>query len=278
MSLKYKIVWGSFLSFLLFSCGPDKPLEQPVQQTQEVKPASVPMINYQLANTYLHDSTCYTQGFLFYKGQLLESTGAPKDIPYTRSLIGVVDLKTGKMTIKAEIDRNKYFGEGIAVLNEKIFQLTYTNQVGFIYDAKTFQNKGQFGYLSREGWGLTSDGKELIMSDGTNVLTYIDPEKLTVTKTVLISENGYAVDLLNELEYINGFIYANIYTTNIIVKIDPATGNVLGKIDISALFENSKRRYPISAETNGIAYDSGSDKIYVTGKLWPAIYEISFPH
>lgn len=278
MSLKHKIIWASVLSFFLFSCEPDKPIEQPVQETHEVKPVSVPMINYQLVNTYLHDSTCYTQGFLFHKGQLLESTGAPKDIPYTRSLIGVVDLKTGKMNVKAEIDRNKYFGEGIAVLNEKIFQLTYTNQVGFIYDAKTFQNKGQFGYLSREGWGLTSDGKELIMSDGTNVLTYLDPEKLTVTKTVLISENGYAVDLLNELEYINGFIYANIYTTHTIVKIDPLSGSVVGKMDISALFENSKRRYPISAETNGIAYEPGSDKIYVTGKLWPAIYEISFPH
>lgn len=268
------------LGFVLLgtACTPEtKDQPTPPVQRETAKPVT-PAISYSLMNTYLHDSTCYTQGFLFHKGQLLESTGAPENIRYTRSLIGIVDLNTGKMNIKAEIDRNKYFGEGIAVLNGNIYQLTYTNQVGFIYDANTFQNKGQFGYINREGWGLTTDGKELIMSDGSNALSFLDPVKMNVTKTVLVSDNGYAVDLLNELEYIKGYIYANIYTTSLIVKIDPQSGNVVGKLDINDLFVNSRKRYYSSAETNGIAYNPDTDKIYVTGKLWPCIYEIAFPH
>jgi len=266
------------LLLLGMACTPERKDEpEPPMQKETTKPLT-PMISYSLVSTYLHDSTCYTQGFLFHNGQLLESTGAPENIRYTRSLIGTVDLSSGKMNIKAEIDRNKYFGEGIAVLNGNIYQLTYTNQVGFIYDAKTYQNKGQFGYINPEGWGLTTDGKELIMSDGSNALSFIDPVKMNVTKTVLVSDNGYAVDLLNELEYINGYIYANIYTTSLIVKIDPQSGNVVGKLDINDLFVNSRKRYYSSAETNGIAYNPDTDKIYVTGKLWPYIYEIDFPH
>lgn len=266
--------------FFLFGlgCSPEQKEPRGTEvQKEPIKPLT-PVISYSLVNTYLHDSTCYTQGFLFYKGQLLESTGAPENIKYTRSLIGIVDLNNGKMNIKAEIDRNKYFGEGIAVVNGNIYQLTYTNQVGFIYDATTYQNKGQFGYINAEGWGLTTDGKQLIMSDGTNALSFIDPQTMRVTKTVLVSDNGYAVDLLNELEYINGYIYANIYTTSLIVKIDSQTGNVVGKLDINDLFLKSRQRYFSSAETNGIAYNPETDKIYVTGKLWPCIYEIAFPH
>lgn len=273
-----KLFQMALICTVLFSCESerkDMPANEP-----PVKPAKAetPRINFTLVATYPHDSTCYTQGFLFHEGQLLESTGAPDNIPYTRSLIGIVDLQKGSMKIKAEIDRNKYFGEGIAVLNNNIYQLTYKNQIGFIYDAKSFQNKGQFGYVSREGWGLTTDGKQLIMSDGSNVLSYLDPEKLNLTKTLLVSENGFAVDFLNELEYIGGYIYANIYTTHVIVKIDPETGEVIGRLDISDLFEKSKSRYAASAETNGIAYNPETDKIYVTGKLWPCIYEINFPH
>ncbi|MCU0359302.1 MAG: glutaminyl-peptide cyclotransferase [Bacteroidia bacterium] len=260
------------------ACSPERKDEPNVPLMQTPIKERAPIISYTLVNTYPHDSTCYTQGFLFHKGQLIESTGAPQNISYTRSLIGIVDLKTGKMDIKAEIDRNKYFGEGIAVVNNKIFQLTYTNRLGFIYDANTFQNLGQFGYVNSEGWGLTSNGKELIMSDGSNALSFMDPDKLNVTKTILVSDKGYAVDLLNELEYINGYVYANIYTTSIIVKIDPQTGEVIGKLDINDLFVNSRKRYGASAETNGIAYNPDTDKIYVTGKLWPCIYEISFPH
>lgn len=274
------IVGALALAVLLLAnaCTPDRKDEPSVPLKQETEKAGAPAIPYTLVNTFPHDSTCYTQGFLFHNGQLMESTGAPQNIPYTRSLIGLVDLNSGKMNIKAEIDRNKYFGEGIAVVNNKIYQLTYTNRVGFIYDANTFQNKGQFGYSNQEGWGLTTDGQSLIMSDGSNALTFLDPEKLSVSKTILVSDKGYAVDLLNELEYINGYIYANIYTTSVVVKIDPNTGDVLGKLDLSDLFLRARKRYAASAETNGIAYNPETDKIYVTGKLWPTIFEISFPH
>ncbi|HQQ92961.1 MAG TPA: glutaminyl-peptide cyclotransferase [Bacteroidia bacterium] len=277
---QYTIGFSFLVSCLLFlSCSDENRTKEsaPVENESQKK-AETPRLNYTLVAKYPHDSTCYTQGFLFHEGQLLESTGAPDNIPYTRSLIGIVDLNKGKMTIKAEIDRNRYFGEGIAVLNGKLFQLTYKNQVGFIYDAKTFQNKGQFGYINREGWGLTTDGKHLIMSDGTNALTFLDPETLSPVRTLLVSEHGFAVDYLNELEYIRGYIYANIYTKHTIVKIDPESGNVVAKLDIEELFNMSSKRYERSAETNGIAYDPDTDKIYVTGKLWPYIFEIAFPH
>jgi glutamine cyclotransferase len=189
-------------------------------------------------------------------------------------LFGIVDLKTGKIDVKAEIDRNTFFGEGIVFLNDKVFQLTYKNQTGFIYDGKTYKNIGTFNYTNREGWGLTTDGKYLIMSDGTSYLTYLDPSNFSVVKILDVAENGFVVEKLNELEYIKGFIYANIWTTNDIVKIDPNTGDVVGKIDLSSLMYESKVNNPNSLETNGIAYDSISNKLLVTGKLWPTIYEI----
>lgn len=260
------------------SCGPE-PQEktyEPVKHPEKKKEVS--KINYTVANIYPHDSSCYTQGFLFYKGNLIESTGAPDYLSYTRSLIGVVDLNKGKMDIKAEIDRNTYFGEGIAVFGNQLYQLTYKNQVGFIYDANTFTNKGRFGYVNAEGWGLTSDSASLIMSDGTNALSFLDPKTLSVTRTLFVSENGYAVDLLNELEYIKGYIYANIYTKHDVVKIDPQSGEVIGRLDLSELHRKARLRYTGVAETNGIAYNPENDKIYVTGKLWPYIFEISFPH
>lgn len=238
---------------------------------------TTPVLNYSLINTLPHDSTSFTEGFLIHDGQLFESTGYTENLPQTKSLFGSVDLKTGKINVKVEIDKTKYFGEGICFLNNKVFQLTYKNQIGFIYDAKTFKPKGQFGYLSKEGWGLTTDGKSLIMSDGTNNLTYINPETLQITKTLSVSENNFAVDYLNELEYIKGFIYANVYTTHHIVKINPETGNVVAKMDIEELFATAQKRYPYALETNGIAYDSIQNKVYVTGKLWPCMFEIKFP-
>lgn len=252
--------------------GPEDKAHDKVDNTPKT-----PVINYTVVNSFPHDSTSYTEGLLFNNGILYESAGATKELPQTRSLFGSVDLKTGKINVKAEIDKTKYFGEGICFLNNKVFQLTYKNQVGFIYDAQTFKPKGQFSYLSKEGWGMTTDGKSLIMSDGSNNLTFINPDNFQITKTLSVSENNFAVDYLNELEYIKGFIYANIYTTHHIVKINPETGNVVAKMDIEELFEAAQKRYPYALETNGIAYDSAQNKVYVTGKMWPCIYEIKFP-
>lgn len=269
---------AAILVLFTAACGPEKDETPYTPATPSEKKAVTPRIPFTVERFFRHDSTCYTQGFLFHEGKLLESTGAPEYLSYTRSLIGIVDLETGKFSIKAEIDRNTYFGEGIAVHDGLLYQLTYKNQVGFIYDASSFVNKGRFGYANAEGWGLTSDGKSLIMSDGTNSLTFLDPKTMAVQRSLQVTEQGYAVDLLNELEYIKGYIYANIYTRDDIVKIDPVSGEVLARIDLSELKRQANSRYSSSAETNGIAYNPENDKIYVTGKLWPFICEIAFAH
>ena len=264
---------------ILSSCEPSEKLKQNIDQAPvEDKTPEIPEIKFTVENQYPHDITSFTEGFLFHNGKLFESTGATENLPQTRSLFGIVDLKTGKIDVKAELDRNVYFGEGIVMLNGKVFQLTYKNQTCFIYDGKTYKNIGKFNYTNREGWGLTTDGKSLIMSDGTSYITYLDPTNFAVTKVLDVAENNYVLVNINELEYIKGFIYANIWMTNTIVKIDPNTGDVVGKMDLSSLSEESKTKNPGSAETNGIAYDSISNKILVTGKLWPTIYEIKFPH
>lgn len=261
---------------LVYSCGEAKKPEQ--AKEAEIKTKTTPAIYYTLVKTYPHDTTAFTEGFLFHDEKLFESTGAPEYLTQAKSAFGIVDLEKGKLDVKAELDKKIYFGEGIIFLNNKIYQLTYQNQVGFIYDAKNFQKTGQFNYQNKEGWGMTTDGKNIIMSDGTYNLTYLDPTDLKVTKTLAVTENGFGLDHLNELEYIKGFIYANVWMTNYIVKIDPKTGEVAGKIDLEDINVKVKAQQPRSLEMNGIAYDSISDKILVTGKLWPNIYEISFPH
>jgi glutaminyl-peptide cyclotransferase len=233
-----------------------------------------PIIDFTLIKSYPHDTTSYTEGLLIHEGKLYESTGASRVFPQTRSLFGVVDLKTGKIDPKAELDKLKYFGEGITFLNGKVFQLTYKSKTGFVYDAVTFKKTKVFTLPVKEGWGLTTDGKNLIMSDGTYVLTYLDPATLRMIKKLPVTENGIAADNLNELEYIKGFIFANIWTTNTIVKINPVTGKIVGKLNFGSLAYEAKYKYPGSLEMNGIAYDSVADRIFVTGKLWPEIYEI----
>jgi glutaminyl-peptide cyclotransferase len=276
----YAIRISKIIFVLLFitGCGPETQLPPEVPKEKvETEAPKTPAISYTLVGTHPHDSTCFTQGLLFHEGKLFESSGAPDNLPKTRSLFGIVDRKTGKIEVKGEIDRNKYFGEGIAIVNGKLYQLTWLGQTGFIYDARNFKNMGTFGYMSREGWGLTSDGKNLIMSDGSNALTYLNPDNFQVVKTLVVSENNFAVDYLNELEYINGFIYANVYMTNLIVKIDPETGNVLGKMDLTAFTDEARKRYKGALEMNGIAYDSLAKTVLVTGKMWPTFYEIRIP-
>lgn len=260
---------------LFYSCTGNTKSSEP----QTGDPASgIPVINYSVAASFTHDTTLFTEGFLIHDGKLFESTGSPGDLPQTRSLVGVIDLTTGKMDKKIELDKAKYFGEGIVFLNNKLYQLTYKNQVGFIYDAKSFKQIDTFSYLNAEGWSLTTDGTNLIMSDGTASLTFISPDSLKPVKAITVTENGVALKWLNELEYIKGFIFANVWQSNDLVKIDPSNGKVVGKIDLSSLALETKYKNPHSDVINGIAYDSTTDKIYVTGKLWPNIYQINFPH
>jgi glutamine cyclotransferase len=266
-----------FTFALITSCSNEnKTTETSSINTPTIK--ETPTINYSLINTLPHDTTSYTQGLLIHDGHFFESTGSPINQKQTKSVFGILDTTTGKINIKAELDRNKYFGEGIVIIKNKVFQLTWKNQIGFIYDAKTFKPQGQFNFANKEGWGLTTDGNDIIMSDGTNVLTYLDPMTLKIIKTINVTNNGYAEDYLNELEYIKGYIYANVYQKNYIVKIDPTNGNVVGIIDLSSLDNKAKLKSQGAEVPNGIAFDSISNKIYVTGKLWPDIYQIDFPH
>jgi len=266
----------SLLTLSLFSACSNK-TEEPATPVVESAP-SIPQLDYSVVHSYPHDITLFTEGFVFHNGQLFESTGSPEDLPQTKSMIGISDLNTGKFTKKIEIDKNTYFGEGIAFLNDKLYQLTYKNQLGFIYDAKTFKKTGQFTYNNAEGWGMTTDGSYLIMSDGTHNLTYFDPVTLAPIKTLTVTESGAPQNHLNELEFIKGFIYANIWMENNIVKIDPANGQIVGKIDLTLLASEAILKNPRMDVLNGIAYDAATDKIYVTGKLWANIYEISFTH
>lgn len=248
-------------------------------ETETADPASgIPVINYSVTGSFPHDTTLFTEGFLIHEGKLFESTGSPDDLPKTKSMVGIIDLSTGKMDKKIELDKTKYFGEGIVFLNNKLYQLTYKNQLGFIYDAKSFKQIDTFSYLNAEGWSLTTDGINLIMSDGTTTLTFISPDNLKPVKTITVTENGIALKWLNELEYIKGFIYSNVWQSNDLVKIDPSNGKVVGRIDLNSLALEAKYKNPNSDVMNGIAYDSTTDKVYVTGKLWSNIYQINFPH
>lgn len=256
------------------SCQKEKPATPDTGKPSPPAPPAVPALGYVYLGFYPHDITAFTEGFLIHEGKLYESTGASEGLPQTRSLFGEVDLGTGKISVKAELDRDKYFGEGITFLDGKVFQLTYTTRVGFIYNARTFKRVGEFPIPSREGWGMTTDGKSLIMSDGTNLLTWLDPRTLKVTKTVAVTENGSERDHLNELEYVNGRLYANIWMTHTIVQIDPETGKVTGTLDLAALANEARSINPGSLEMNGIAYDPANGSFLITGKLWPRIYRI----
>ncbi len=257
----------------LCSC---KNTAKPIKVRKE--PLDLPQIKYTVVSTLPHDTNSFTEGLLFHDNKLYESTGSPIEFSQTKSVFGVIDPHTGKIDKKVELDRNIYFGEGIVFLNNKVYQLTYKKQVCFVYNATTFKKIREFPYQNKEGWALTTDGKYIIMSDGTNVISFRNPTDFEVAKTINVSANNFAIDYINELEYIDGFIYANVWPSNIVVKIDPANGNIVGKLDLTKLHDMASVITENIYETNGIAYDSISDKIYVTGKMWPKIYQIDFPH
>jgi len=264
------------LLLLLAGCGAheDNLPSEPITTT-----ASVPALNFSVGTIYKHDTTSYTEGLLFHDHQLFESSGAnPDDPPSQRSMIGILNMNTGKMDKKIELDKNIYFGEGIAFFRNRLYQLTYRNHTGFIYDAATYKRVDSFRFANPEGWALTTDSNSLIMSDGTSNLTWLDPTSCKPVKTLAVTENGVALDSLNELEYINGYLYANRYLKNYIVKIDPATGKVLAKMDLTSLVDAEHVKNPGGDVLNGIAYDRDNDKIYVTGKLWSGIYQLNFAH
>ena len=226
---------------------------------------SVPVARVTVVNTYPHDRDAFTQGLQFVDGVLYEGTGLNG-----RSSIRTVDLATGKVLQKRDV-AEQYFGEGITVWKDQIVQLTYQSGLGFVYDRKTFAPVRSFKYTG-EGWGLTNDGRSIIMSDGSEYLRFLDPVSLAEQRRIKVTANGQAVKNLNELEFVKGEIYANVWQTDHIARIDPATGRVKGYIDLGGLL--SPRERASTDVLNGIAYDAAKDRLFVTGKLWPKVFEV----
>jgi|SRR5215217_1155816 len=227
--------------------------------------AAVPVFGYEVVNRYPHDPQAFTQGLLWRDGGLYESTGQ-----VGASSIRKVELKTGKVLQRAATDPFQ-FGEGIVDWGDRLIQLTWEGRKGAIYDLATFEKLGDFAYPG-EGWGLTRDSRRIIMSDGTPVLRFLDPDTLKQTGQVSVSAAGTPIRNLNELEWVDGEVWANVWQTNFIARIDPKSGEVVGWIDLNGLLDPTEAR---SADVlNGIAWDPATRRVFVTGKYWPALFEI----
>lgn len=241
----------------------------PTDDTTAENKSSVAALSYTVVATYPHDTASFTQGLEFYNGQLLESTGMEG-----HSKVMQVNLKTGKASKQITLD-SALFGEGITVLNDTLYQLTWQNKKVLVYTAKDFKKIKEFP-INTEGWGITNNGKELIVTDGSSNLYFYEPSTFRLLRTQGVTEDGSPALNLNELEYINGYIYANQWQYPYILKIDPNSGHVVGKIDLTQLAQRAKAANPKEQFLNGIAYNPETKKLYVTGKYWPELYEISF--
>ena len=231
----------------------------------QIPTENLPLAGYQIVRVYPHDPNAFTQGLQFVDGVLYEGTGLNG-----RSSIRRVKLETGEVLQKRDVPA-QYFGEGITVWKTDLIELTWQSQVALVYDRDTFQQRRTFNY-SGEGWGLTHDGVNLIMSDGTDYLRFLDPATFEVRRRARVMVGDAPLRNLNELEYVKGEVLANIWTTDYIARIAPATGRVLGYIDLRGLLTTSER--PSDGVLNGIAYDAQRDRLFVTGKLWPKLFEI----
>jgi len=242
---------------------PPQPSARAARQGQG---ASVPTYGYTVVRSYPHDREAFTQGLIYREGVFYEGTGLNG-----RSGIRKVKVESGEV-LQAKPLAHEYFGEGITEWKGQIVQLTWRSQVGFVYDLRTFEQTKRWTYTG-EGWGLTHDGTRLIMSDGSADLRFLDPATLKETGRVTIRDARGPVDQLNELEYVKGEIFANIWQTERIARISPKDGRVTGWIDLSGLLAPSERAG--TDVMNGIAYDAASDRLFVTGKLWPRVFEIT---
>src|SRR4051812_46322305 len=229
--------------------------------------AAVPVYGYSVVHAYPHDPKAFTEGLFYLNGFLYESTGLE-----TKSDIRKVQLATGKVLQRRPLDA-KYFGEGIVAWKGKLVELTWQSEIGFTYDLQSFKPRSSFHYEG-EGRALTHDGKRLIMSDGTPQLRFLNPETLAETGRLDVTLNGRPLAMLNEVEWVKGEILANVWQTNFIVRIDPKTGHVTGVIDLSSLIQAEQAKGGRIDVLNGIAYDAEHDRLFVTGKLWPGLYEI----
>ena len=229
--------------------------------------AALPVYGYEIVHTYPHDDQAFTEGLFYLNGFLYESTGLEG-----RSSIRKERLETGEVLQKIAIPA-QYFGEGIVNWKRHLVSLTWKSQVGFVYDLTTLKMQHRFSYQG-EGWALTQDGKRLIMSDGTAELRFLNPDTLQETGRLRVTREGEPVRNLNELEWVKGQIYANVWLTNVVVIINPDSGAVTGIIDFSRLLGPAKQPGEHPGELNGIAYDARGDRLFVTGKSWPSLFEV----
>jgi glutamine cyclotransferase len=221
---------------------------------------------YEIINSYPHDPTAFTQGLIYEDNIFYEGTGL-----WQQSSVRKVVPETGDVLQQIDID-DQYFGEGITIFGDRIIQLTWQSRLGFVYDKNSFERLQTFNYPT-EGWGITHDGEKLIMSDGTATIYFWDAETLAEIGHIEVRDGDQPVVRLNELEYINGEIWANVWQTNMIARIDPNTGQVVGWVDLTGLLAEEFRTQPVDV-LNGIAYDAENDRLFVTGKLWPRLFEI----
>jgi len=221
---------------------------------------------YRVVNTYPHDRDAFTQGLVFADGVLYEGTGLRG-----HSTLRRVELETGDVLQTRELPA-QFFGEGVTLYRNRIIQLTWQSNVGFVYDEVSFELLQEFNYPT-EGWGITHDGKRLIMSDGTSTLHFLDPETFEEIGRIEVLDRGSPVTRLNELEYVRGEVYANVWQTDLVARIAPQTGQVTGWIDLKGLLGPEDQGEPVDV-LNGIAYDADNDRLFVAGKLWPKLFEI----
>ena len=244
------------------------------------KPVGIPApqnINFSIIGTYPHDTSAYTQGLEIYKGTTYESTG-----DYENSSLRVTDIKTGKVLQKhmmgssANLGPAAIFGEGITILNDKIYQLTWKNKLVNVYDLKDISKPIRTFTWPHEGWGITHNGTDLIISDGSANIYFVNPQDFAIKSSIQVRDNIGPINAINELEYIDGFVFANVYGSDYIIKINPADGHVVGNINLPGLIQQYATGFsPDDNEVlNGIAWDSASKKLYITGKHWPKMFEL----
>ena len=262
------LIWG-FLGIQNADAKQDRNISGVLEQVSREEILSqkkIPVFTYRIQKTYPHNITSYTEGLLMDNGYLFEGTGR-----YGKSDLFKSNLETGQVFKQRALDP-LYFGEGVTIFKDLIFQLTYKSNIGFIYDKESFSLKGTFRYLT-QGWGLTTDGNELIMSNGSAALVFLDPETFNQKRYIVVSDNKGQVGFLNELEFVNGEVYANVWQTNLIARINPKTGKVTGWIDLTGINPDpEKLKYP--DVLNGIAYNPKTKRLIVTGKCWPNLFEI----
>lgn len=275
LPLARALMLGLFLSALVAcsGCPPanpppgegEAPSEGEAGEGQQPSPGPI-HYSYSVVNVFPHDAAAFTQGLVYENGIFFEGTGL-----YGKSSLRRVIPETGVVAQQTDLSK-EYFGEGIAVVGDRIIQLTWREHVAFVYDKDTFERIGQFNYPS-EGWGLAYDGARLILSDGTSTLHFLDPDTYQETGSIQVRAGSHLISRLNELEFIGGEIYANVWQTDLIARIDPATGAVTGWIDLTGLLESATQSRAPDV-LNGIAYDAAADRLFVTGKKWPCLFEI----